>query len=152
MSDRDHQQLVVQNAARFAELERKRLAGELSFETETLERNKINAALMTVIERLPERTGHRRIWAAGLALLVLAATAFFVLKAKHPAKETPVQSVQPAVHQPARDTAPVVVPPEQQKTAAPKKKAADTRNHFESKDQSKQINAPDNQGTININQ
>lgn len=58
--------------------------------------------------------------------------------------QAPVTTEAPVVEQPPA--------PEPQKRPATKQTTTAPRNHFESHDSSKQINIPDNQGTIHINQ
>lgn len=74
-----------------------------------------------------------------------------------PKEEPPAQVVQPPAVQADKDTAQLVEPTEaatprqlEPKPATPKK--TEPKNHFEANGQSQQINVPDNQGTININQ
>lgn len=50
----DDQHLVIVLAARYAENERGRHAGPLDHSTYSIELNKINTALLTVMERLPD--------------------------------------------------------------------------------------------------
>ncbi|MDX1910406.1 MAG: hypothetical protein SFV22_02915 [Saprospiraceae bacterium] len=155
--------LIVQTAARFAGLERQVHAGERTFTEADTERNKINAALLAIIEKLPESAGQTKKtkpnrlkiggWLAaaiGLAAAVAQLSGYSLKDLFAPATP-PVEIQQPA--QPlAADTLP---PPTPQAAPRPVQKPAKTtpsNNRFESRDQSKQVNAPDNSGTIIINQ
>ena len=99
-----------------------------------------------------------RIGAALVAIVgLLAGIAEFTgisLKDIWPGSGTPTIENQPPHQAPVTTEAPVEQPPalEPEERPATKKTTTAPRNHFESHDSSKQINIPDNQGTININQ
>lgn len=73
-----------------------------------------------------------------------------------PKDEKPTVVALPPVVLPKKDTIYGAPPKEKSNVSVPKNhkpvEQPTTKNHFESHDQSKQINVPDNKGTININQ
>lgn len=168
-SDQDLQQQVLLLAARFAANEKQRHAGTLPQDLLNQEQNKIHAALLAVAEQLfdeqnPSRSAKSKWLKIGGAIAavigVLAGIAGFTgysLKDLFGTK-TEEQSIgQPEMDHAISDTVIVITTPKEaepaKKTpAAEPKEVSPTRNHFESNDESKQINVPDNHGTINIDQ
>jgi hypothetical protein len=83
-----------------------------------------------------------------IALLMLGLASFIAYRYFIPKKEEVKVITQPVE--------PKTIVPYKTKEPSPKAvkptSKSDVKNHFESHDQSKQINVPDNNGTININQ
>ena len=174
--DKDLHQQVLMLAARLTENERQRHSGTSAQDDISIERNKINNALLAVMDQLPDGGDGRTLptpsspvskWvrlgaAIATAIGLLAGIAelsgysirdLFEKEANRPAQEQPTDVPS------QQDTLPSVQPPmQEEKTIQEKAKEVEKkdgttapRNHFESHDSSKQINIPDNKGTIKIN-
>lgn len=166
LSDGDLHRLIVQTAARFAGLERQVHAGERTFTEADTERNKINATLLAIIEKLPESMGQakktkpNRLKIGGWLAAAIGLAAAVAQLSGYSLKDLFVPATPPVeIQQPAQTTQPLAAdtlpPPPPQAAPRPVQKPAKTtpsNNRFESRDQSKQVNAPDNSGTIIINQ
>jgi Effector-associated domain 11 len=191
-ADASTQTSLVLLAQRHATNEKAHLMDSIPLADYSMERNRISAALLSVVDSATAATATRskttptfgaltiQKWAAVATFLAAVMTVianFGTIKESFLKKEEPKAIVQPIVPPKAVEK-PIVVPEKPQKavetstpssvepqkaaaepTTAPKnlrekvKKRIETaKNRFESRDQSKQINVPDNKGTININQ
>jgi hypothetical protein len=54
LADKDLAQQILQNAARFSTLEKEQVMGTLRYDAYQLERNQINAALLAIVDKLPD--------------------------------------------------------------------------------------------------
>lgn len=157
----DLYQQVLLLSSRFIENERQRHGGMVGHDTITQEHNSIKAALLAVAGELGADNRSRYVfflkeasWVRiGGALVtfiaVLAGIAEFSgysMKDLFTKEKIETSIVKPPANSSGiKDTIKDVSKPPKLKQSAP-------RNYFESRDQSKQVNISDNQGTININQ
>lgn len=156
-------------SARYAENERQYHAGTLEYASYSIELRKINAALLALIEKLEEKpiayetkkekkvTNSRLAKIGGILVATIGLLAGMAEITGFSLRdffwEEQVPEISPQEKSSKKDT--LVL--EKSNTSAVKdtteiKHNAATRNHFESKDQSRQVNIPDNQGTVNVNQ
>jgi len=169
--DKDEQNMIRMLAARYAENERGLHTGTIAQELYNLERNRINAGVLAVVERLEGESkihttqthnkSKKNHWAkiggvivVAIGLLAgIAEISGFSLRDLFGKKEVPETATQTPEKPGDKDTLVVENPnvPVVKETPASKQKTAPP-NHFESKDQSKQINLPGNKGPIHINQ
>jgi hypothetical protein len=180
-ADTDTHNALVLLSHRHVTNEKAHLMNQIPSEDYSMERNRITMALLATVQGATAKAADvplakRLNWvaiAAFLAAVIAVVANIGTIKDAFFKKEPIPAFTQPAVP-PKSVGQPVVlpekpkravdtsssVPVEPQKTATEPKNVREkvksrietAKNRFESRDQSKQINVPDNKGTININQ